>query len=330
MIAATLVAAATLGLVTLGDTAGLEFHGPYQHENLAVYLITGEESVPPGTPIITLAQAMASERLVVHETGDVNTLAVENIDAEVAVFIQAGEIVKGGRQDRVLGVDLLVHPKSGRIAISAFCVESGRWSQRDVEDAAAFSGSSHMISGKGLRKAVKADKAQGEVWRNVAEEQDKLSANVGKDVRAQRSASSFQLSLEDADLERLTGEYTAAMRRAAAKHRNAIGAAIVVNGEFRTADVYGSRKIFAEQWPRLLEAAIHEAIADYDPDNPSPRPTDDWQKQMREGKPVEESREQMSGTVESITRTRAEFYEYETRDLKEGFTIHQSWDQRDK
>jgi hypothetical protein len=169
---------------------------------------------------------------------------------------------------------------------------------------------------------------QGEVWEKVAEQQAKLSANVGKDVRSRRSASSFQLTLEDADLKRLSAEYTAALQGAARRHRDAVGVAICVNGEFRTADVYGTREIFSELWPRLLAAAVHEAIADFDPADPNPRPSEEWQAELDGGPPEKERREKVSGDVESITRTRAKVYEYETRDLDNGTTIHQSWDLR--
>jgi hypothetical protein len=324
-----IVAISECALTATADDDDLEFHGPFTHQNLAVYLITGEETVAPGTPIINLAAAMESKRLVVHETGEVNTLVVENTDREVAVFIQAGEIVKGGRQDRVLAADLLVRPGSGKVPIASFCVEAGRWSQREGEASTSFNTSSTMISGKGLRHAVKAGKVQGDVWQEVDKEQQKLSRNVGKDLRSTQSQSSLQLTLENADLARLAVEYTSALEPAVAEHAAAVGAAFCVNGEFRTADIYGSREIFSRQWPRLLAAAVHEAIADFDPENPSPVPADDWQTRIREGKAADERRETLAGEVEHIARTRTSVNEYETRDLMGGAVLHKSWDQKE-
>ena len=72
------------------------------------------------------------------ETGNVNSLAIENL-GDQAVFVQAGDIVKGGQQDRTLTVSLLLPPKSGRVPIASFCVEHGRWSARGGEDARSFS-----------------------------------------------------------------------------------------------------------------------------------------------------------------------------------------------
>ncbi len=47
--------------------------------------------------------------------------------------IQAGDVVKGGRQDRTIGVGFVLPAKSGRVPIPSFCVEIGRWHRRAAE-----------------------------------------------------------------------------------------------------------------------------------------------------------------------------------------------------
>ena len=103
--------------------------------------------------------------------------------------------MKGGQQDRVLGVDLIVPPKSGKMPIAAFCVEHGRWSKRGNERVEVFSSSAEVVSTRELKLAAKSAKSQGAVWQNVTLAQDKLS-NVARVVNAQESASSLQLALE--------------------------------------------------------------------------------------------------------------------------------------
>ena len=115
---------------------GTHVSGPVVHDNLAVYFVhvfAAQNAVP-----MSLEEALAKGRLKVNETGSVNELTVENVGDD-EVFVQAGEIVKGGRQDRVLSMDLLLPPGSGRVSIAAFCVESGRWSARGQEDPRQFS-----------------------------------------------------------------------------------------------------------------------------------------------------------------------------------------------
>ena len=99
---------------------------PYSHKNLTIFLIHGKNETSK-TNILTLQEAMQRRILRVYETSDVNELSVENISKEFDVFIQSGDIVKGGKQDRVLAVSIIIRARSGRIKIEAFCVESGRW-----------------------------------------------------------------------------------------------------------------------------------------------------------------------------------------------------------
>jgi hypothetical protein len=42
----------------------------------------------------------------------------------------AGEIVTGGKQDRIIGKDRLVPAESDPVDLSVFCVEPGRWVER--------------------------------------------------------------------------------------------------------------------------------------------------------------------------------------------------------
>ncbi|HYP02628.1 MAG TPA: DUF6569 family protein, partial [Pyrinomonadaceae bacterium] len=98
--------------------------GPYTHKNLAVFLIHGKDKLA-GKSFLTLHEALRQRKVVVYETKNVNELAIENLSRYEEVYVQSGDIVKGGQQDRMLGVDLIVPPRSGKISISAFCVESG-------------------------------------------------------------------------------------------------------------------------------------------------------------------------------------------------------------
>jgi ARG/rhodanese/phosphatase superfamily protein len=136
-------------LMALGAGGGPAFaqaeqriSGPHVHRNLAIYLIHGRSGA--GTVPLTLAEALAKGSVQVTETGQVNELKVENTGGE-EVFIQAGDIVKGGQQDRVLTVSLLLPPRSGVVPIAAFCVEPGRWSARRGEDPTRFASAAEAM-----------------------------------------------------------------------------------------------------------------------------------------------------------------------------------------
>ena len=150
--------------------------GPYTHKNLTIFLLHGSGQSQSRAPL-TLQEAMKRKLVVVRETGDVNRLTIQNRSNQ-DVFVQAGDIVKGGKQDRTLALDLIVPPKSRRIPIEAFCVEQGRWSRRGGETVAAFSASNNMLASKDLKIAAKAKGSQGDVWANVSKAQEKLAMNL--------------------------------------------------------------------------------------------------------------------------------------------------------
>src|SRR5262245_344382 len=233
-----------LALVGLGRAQAPDaprVSGPFAHANLAVYFIHGRST--PGKVPLSLDEAMARGIAKVRETSNVNELEIENLGND-EVFVQAGDIVKGGQQDRTLMVSLVLPPKSGRIPIASFCVEEGRWSARGREDAKSFATSSASVPSRELKLAMKAPKPapapaptaggnlpgsarplsnagvsetslrQREVWDEVAKAQSKLSGNVGARVQSSQSASSLQLALENDRLLGAQKDYLATLKPA--------------------------------------------------------------------------------------------------------------------
>jgi hypothetical protein len=190
--------------------ANYTLSGPYTHKNLAIFLLHGADQSRGPAPL-TLQEAMKQKKVIVRETGEVNELTIQNRSNQ-EVFVQAGDIVKGGQQDRVLALDLIVPPRSGRIPIEAFCVEHGRWSRRGNEAVAAFSASNNMLASKELKIAAKAKGSQDEVWMNVSKAQAKLAENVvvadsaPAPARARRGAGRVEgASLGEASAAELSG-----------------------------------------------------------------------------------------------------------------------------
>ena len=235
--------------------------GPYQHENLTIFLVHGPDQAFSG-PYTPLQQAMERKLVAVYETSEVNELAIENRSASQEVFVQAGDIVKGGQQDRTLAVDLIVPTKSGRIPIDAFCVESGRWTQRGTESAAEFTTSVNTLPNKDLKLAAKAEASQGRVWREVEIAKDDLSGSVKSDVAGVASRSSLQLALENGKVQEMSAKYVDKLTSIIDEHSDVIGFVFAINNELNSADVYPSNAMFKQFWPRLLKAAAVEAVAD--------------------------------------------------------------------
>jgi hypothetical protein len=236
------------------QTSAYRISAPYSHKNLTIFLIHGKDETSK-TNILTLQEAMERKILRVYETSDVNELAVENVSRSFDVFIQSGDIVKGGKQDRVLAVSIIIRARSGRIKIDAFCVESGRWQKRGSEDSSQFSSSNDRIVSKELKLAANGARSQQEVWAKVSEAQEKLGRSVGAPVTSATSSSSLQLSLENGKVAETADEYVAKLSSLIQGRPDVIGYAFAVNGRINSADVYVSNALFKKLWPRMLKAA---------------------------------------------------------------------------
>jgi hypothetical protein len=249
------------GPVIGGKATAYKLSGPYSHDNLTIFLIHGEDQLKNKT-FLTLQEALQQKKVIVHETAQVNELAIENISVTEEIFVQAGDIVKGGKQDRVIAYDLIVSAKSGRIPLASFCVEAGRWTKRGDESATYFQRSDAQAGTKDLKIAVRKDMEQGKVWENVGKAQSQLEGNLGQSVRSQRSATSLQLTLENKKLQAAVDAYVKDLGPVPDKHSDVIGFAFAVNGAMNSAEVYASNSLFKKLWPMLLKASAVEAISE--------------------------------------------------------------------
>src|SRR3954468_17235957 len=251
----------SLSIWLSAQTSSYQITGPFSYKNLSLFLIHGKDENTKGN-ILTLQEAMERNLFVVYETSDVNELEVENLSKEFDVFIQSGDMVKGGKQDRVLAVSIVIPARSGRVCIQAFCVESGRWTKRGNEDSSKFNSSNDRIVTKELKIAANASRSQQEVWDKVSEAQVKLGKTIGGSVAADESRSSLQLSLENRQVAVNVEDYIKQLSGILNGKSNVIGYAFAVNGQINSADIYVSNALFKKVWLKMLKAAATEAVAD--------------------------------------------------------------------
>jgi hypothetical protein len=260
--------------------------GPFTHQNLSVYFVHGKSA--PGPAPLTLQEALDKNAVEVIETGSVNELQINN-KGDTEIFIQSGDIVKGGRQDRVVTVSFLLPAKSGNVPLASFCVEHGRWSARGSEDSARFASSAESLPSREAKLAMKAPIAapapqalsksnaqrqqaahasdetgerQRKVWDEVAKTQTKLSGGVKQQVNSAVSATSLQLSLENEKLQASRGDYIKALEGQGTGGDDIIGYVFAVNGHINSADLYPSNALFRKMWSKLLAASVTEAIGE--------------------------------------------------------------------
>jgi hypothetical protein len=331
-----LLIGAPLGLVAAGwggqtkqiaqgkDDYRLE--GPFTQGNLTVFLIHGKDRIK-GQTFITLQEAMVQKKVIVRETRSVNELTIQNISSE-EVYVQSGDIVKGGQQDRMMAVDLILPPRSGKIPISAFCVENGRWSKRGSEEVTVFNSSANVIAGRELKLAAKTAESQGEVWRQVAVAQDKLSANTGTRVNGAASPTSFQLALENKQVQASADSYVKGLGGIVSGKTDVIGYVFAINGKINSADVYASSALFKKLWPKLLQASAIEAVAELKRGQKFEAPAADAVKGFLDDSPkgTDQKEKDVSSRVQLVTRESKENVFFETRDRAKADTwVHRNY-----
>lgn len=237
-------------------------------DNLQIFFVEGKTTLDD-ISYVTLNVALEKGMVKLYETGDVQELKLDN-NSENFIFIHAGDVVKGGKQDRTIRFDVIIAPKSKENNLASFCVEAQRWNGRGDELSGSFHSNSVILTSKNLKLASKYKENQSEVWSEVSEQQSKLSANVSKyanyDVNVQdnASSSSLQLALENKELNELKEKMKVHFQTAYEKHPNAVGFAYAINGEFYGMDLYNNHQLFNDLWDKLIESSIVEAIGDMD------------------------------------------------------------------
>ena len=276
--------------------------------------------------MLTLQEAMERKLFVVYETSSVNELEVENLSKEFDVFIQSGDIVKGGKQDRILAVSIIIPARSGRVRIESFCVESGRWPKRGNEDSKQFTSSNDRIVTKELKMAANGARSQSEVWNQVSEAQARLSKNVGGAVADGASSSSLQLSLENKKVVANVDDYIKHLSGVINGKSDVIGYAFAVNGQINSADIYVSNALFKKLWMKMLKASATEAVSEANGVRlADPVKTADVKGFMDDADKAKSKEQSVGSGTRLVTREDKDNVMFEARDEKTKTVVHRSY-----
>ena len=165
---------------------------PITHGNLTVFPVVSTRTHDT-SQFLTLDEGIRSGEVVVTEVGSlhsmvrrrpildgyvagaarVNNLVLVN-NSERPLILLAGEIVTGGKQDRVVGKDRIVPAESDPIDLGVFCVEPHRW----VEKSVSFDTHSSVMAQPSVRKMAMAEKNQEEVWAEVGKAKAQMADNL--------------------------------------------------------------------------------------------------------------------------------------------------------
>jgi len=182
--------------------------------------------------------------------GEVNKLYIENTSGDT-VYLMAGEVIKGGKQDRVLAQDMIIPPVSGKTELPVFCVEHHRWAygSSDHSFKEYYAVSSNSIRGKAVK-----EKNQQDVWDAVED----ITIKQGGE-----SSTGTYAGLENSeDYNKTLKEYLDVFVNKLAAGDNFIGFVGVTSDRVIGCDIFATPELFGKQSKNLLNAYITEAITD--------------------------------------------------------------------
>jgi hypothetical protein len=237
------------------DGTAYHIQGPLTHQDLAVFLLCSNRQ--DDRDFLTLDEGLKEGlvKITEQEHERVGALWIEN-QSDRSLYLQEGERLIGGKQDRTIISSLVIPPQSGKMAVPTFCVERSRWVEGNKGREFGFS-VNPALAPKGVRGAAKVEGSQDRVWGCVAAQKDSAHTKL----QCPNTNSSVNEMLDAPQVQAITEEYAGALERALdrAEHRDAVGMAIVFNGQIEEVNIYPNRALFRKLYPRLIRAYALQA-----------------------------------------------------------------------
>ena len=266
---------------------------PITHGDLTIFPVVSAKSHDT-SDFITLDEGIRSGDVVVTEVGnlhstmrrrppyqtrpyqgaEVNRLVLVN-NSKHPLILLAGEVVTGGKQDRVVSKDRIVPAESDPVDLAVFCVEHGRW----IESSTKFDTHASVMLQPSVRMKAMADQDQQKVWDEVANSRKNMSGamlhapSAGLSTAEVTSAqaqidntSSYAKARENGVVQKQVESIAAPMQKSyesvikQLRNQNAVGVVVAVKGHIVWADMFASSALLAKYWPKLLDSYATEAL----------------------------------------------------------------------
>jgi len=264
---------------------------PVGYENLTVFPVVASSGYDTSA-FLTLEDGLSSGEVTVREQGSetmyrnrdgsrpsaqsygapsVNQLVLVN-HSKRPLLLLAGELVSGGKQDRVIAKDRIVAPFGEPLPLDVFCVEHGRWSQ-----GAQFS-SAKTIVHPSVREQVAVKQRQSDVWAAVSGgttaampsaapaprvPSAELSATIENEAPTQSYDKIYGSRRVGTSVETVVGEIERKFHKETSglKRERVVGVVVAYGGQVAWSDIFASDALFASYWNKLLRSYAVEAVA---------------------------------------------------------------------
>jgi hypothetical protein len=264
---------------------------PITYENISVFPVVSSYSQDTSS-FLTLEEGLATGEVAVREQGSetmvrgrdgrpvyipqpstgaaVNQLVLINRSRRPLLLL-AGELVSGGKQDRVIGKDRIIPAGAPPLPLDVFCVEHGRWTG-STQFAAA-----NTIVHPSVRESAAVDKEQTKVWDSVRNgtnmkarsaappakiAQDNIQGAIAGNGRTEAYEKIYEsravgVSIDDF-VDEVQRRFASAM--SGLKGERVVGVVVAYGGDVAWSDIFASGDLFDHYWRKLLRSYAVEAM----------------------------------------------------------------------
>lgn len=269
------------------------------YENLSVFPVVSSSSYDTSW-FLTLDEGLASGEVQVREQGSdgmlrnrdgvngpeysnrasVNQLVLIN-RSKRPLLLLAGELVSGGKQDRIIGKDRVVPAGSEPLPLDVFCVEHGRWSS-----GANFTDAKTIVH-PSVREQATFQQDQSRVWNAVRsgttaeasasagviagapapQPAPLAAATITRTIQEEAPTESYRKIYESREVRGSVETYVDELQRKFArqtsglKGEHVVGVVVAYGGEIAWSDIFASSDLFHQYWHKLLRSYVVEALA---------------------------------------------------------------------
>jgi hypothetical protein len=239
------------------QTLRVDYDSSWQYKNLRIIPIRlkgpggGAQGSGAYGNTISLSKAIHDGLVAVSERG---TASVDNVHwlrinnhSDKSLYVASGEIIAGGRQDRMMAKDTILAPSGKDQYVPAMCVEEGRWAEKEKKFNYGNFANQH------LRKVLDSTHNQVLIWNEIDRQlrdgnfKNKTLAYLSRDVDknfAQTNEDYFKFFLQ----------------KIKNTDSNIVGFVCVSGDKVIGSDIFADTHLFYNQVEPLLRGYIDEAV----------------------------------------------------------------------
>jgi hypothetical protein len=286
---------------------------PIESGDLTLFpVMRANGKTPPADQFLTLDEGLKNGEVEVTEAGrvrglvrprgattlayrgdQVNTLVLVN-NSKRPLLLLAGEIVTGGKQDRVIAKDRIVPAGGDPIDLSVFCIEHGRWTESSEKfGATAKTSTGSFMVQPTVRQEAMVAKDQQQVWNSVngaistmamaaapatggpvgrgsmsstVQVQPDSIAVHGSSGGATLPTTSYAKAMQTLAVSAKVDEAAAGLMQsreqalASLRQEHAVGVVVALHGEVIWADIFSDTELLTRYWMKLVRSYAAEGL----------------------------------------------------------------------